>query len=304
VAVVRASTTWLTHVLTALAWVVGRLPWRATGALGSPLAALVGDVLRVRRNHVEGAMARAGVDDAAQGARGMYRSLAAAVFELMWLAARAPGAVRQVATFAPGAREAIARGAVIAASHTGNWDLAVCALAQERPVSLVTKRLSVRGLDAFWQRARGRAGVSLLEADGAAREAMAALARGELVVMMIDQRPPARGVVAEFLGAQVLVDRAPAALAARAGVPLVVAAQERTRTGHVLHALAVLEPPSRERVAWIDDASRRATAALDAFVRARPAQWLWMHRRWRAISYPCAIRSTRSSSPAGPSGAA
>jgi hypothetical protein len=45
--------------------------------------------------------------------------------------------------------------------------------------------------------------------------------------------------------------------------------------------LAVFDPPQRARRAWIDETSRSASQALDAFVRAYPSQWLWLHRRWR-----------------------
>jgi Kdo2-lipid IVA lauroyltransferase/acyltransferase len=199
---------------------------------------------------------------------------------------------------------------VLAASHTGNWDLAACAVAREVPLTIVTKRLSVGWLDAFWQSTRAGRGIQLVEARGAVPRVREALARGAAVAMMIDQVPtsPKHAVVTMFLGRPCLVDRAPAALAASSGTPLVVAASARQPGGeHRLHVLDVLEPPPRPGRAWIDDATRRATAALEAFVRTRPTEWLWMHRRWKGIApgtklAPC--RTTPSSSPAAASRAA
>jgi KDO2-lipid IV(A) lauroyltransferase len=117
------------------------------------------------------------------------------------------------------------------------------------------------------------------------------LRRGGAVAMMIDQVPATvrHAVGIEFLGRAALADRAPAALAASTGAPLVVVAARASGNGeHVVHVLAVIRPPPRpQRVggawdAWIAGATVASAGALDAFVRAHPSQWLWMHRRWRA----------------------
>jgi KDO2-lipid IV(A) lauroyltransferase len=109
----------------------------------------------------------------------------------------------------------------------------------------------------------------------------------------------------DFLGQTAAVDRAPAALAAASRVPLVVAAARRDAAGvQVLYVLDVAWPPPRPTRAWVEDVTRRATVALDAFVRAYPAQWLWLHRRWKPIlCRPCSP-PIPSSSPAAPSEAA
>jgi KDO2-lipid IV(A) lauroyltransferase len=145
--------------------------------------------------------------------------------------------------------------------------------------------LSVRWLDWFWQSTRAALGVRLVDARGAMVRARKVVGRGGAVAMMIDQVPssPRHAVREQFLGQLADVDRAPAALAASTGAPLVVAASRRDgQGGHVLHILAILRPPARGDGArgWIDGATREANAALDQFVRAHPSQWLWMHRRW------------------------
>ena len=101
--------------------------------------------------------------------------------------------------------------------------------------------------------------------------------------MMIDQVPARarHGLRVPFLGEAAWVDRAPATVAARCRVPLVVTASRRDDAGRQrLSILEVLEPPRRAGAAWIDEASALATAALGRFVTAYPSEWLWMHRRW------------------------
>jgi KDO2-lipid IV(A) lauroyltransferase len=270
---------------------VAVLPWAALETLGAFVGWLAGSVLRIRRAHVEEAMRAAGIEDPSATARRMYRALGASALEFLWLARRGGEATRHVridGASEPRWREALAggRGVVVAASHTGNWDLAACAIARDTELAIVTKRLSAGSLDAFWQSVRASRGVRLFDAEGAVTPTRAALGRGAAVAMMIDQVPasPKHALRVEFLGRPALADRAPAALAASCGAPLVVAASERGRGGeHILHVLDVLVPPRRPGRRWIDEATVLATGALDAFVRAHPAQWLWMHRRWKGI---------------------
>ncbi|MBV9947547.1 MAG: lysophospholipid acyltransferase family protein, partial [Myxococcales bacterium] len=206
-----------------------------------------------------------------------------------WISGRGGGAAEHArieAASAPGWAAAIAagRGVVVAASHTGNWDLAACAIARHVDLLVVTRRLRVRGIDAFWQRTRAAQGVHLTGAEGAMRRARDVLRGGGAVAMMIDQVPLdlRRAIEAPFLGRTAWVDRAPAALAAAAGAPLVVAASRRDADGdQALTVLEVLEPPPRAPSAWIAQATRAANERLEAFVRAHPSEWLWLHRRWR-----------------------
>jgi KDO2-lipid IV(A) lauroyltransferase len=313
------------RLLVALARVVAALPPPVVAAFGITVGWLVGSVLRVRRRHVEMAMTRAGVPSPATAVRGMYTNLGRAFAELLWLAGQGPSAAARLVAWGPGSTEAFdaalahGRGVVLAASHTGHWDAAACAVAARAPLLVVTKRLSMRGLDAFWQHVRRAAGVELAEARGALARARAALRDGAAVAMMIDQVPAHRqhAAVVPFLGADVWVDRAPFVLALAAGAPVVVAAARRDGDRHVLEALVTLEPPppgSPGARRWVDDAARASSAALEAFVRRHPTEWLWMHRRWRvpplralptraplAMPAQCTIPS---SSPGAPSRAA
>ncbi|MDP9036769.1 MAG: lysophospholipid acyltransferase family protein [Myxococcota bacterium] len=279
----------------ALAWLAAVLPRPTIRFLGAILGWFVGSILRVRRAQVEAAMRRAGIACPPREAAAMYRSLGASVWEFLRLCGRRSEMIRGVGFQAGSAvRWARAlgqgRGVVVAASHTGNWDLVACAIARHVELLVITKRLRVRWLDSFWQSRRAAHGVRLADGSGALAQARATLARGGVVAMMIDQVPPpnARAVEAVFLGERAVIDRGPALLAVACRAPLVVAASRRGRPGgsvdHLIEVLDVLQPPSpsaRGRVAWVDTATVAATHALETFVRSHPSQWLWLHRRWK-----------------------
>ncbi len=249
------------------------------------LAWIAGTVLRIRRAHVIASMTRAGVAQPARAADAMYRSLGRGLVELLALAV-GRRARADIDTSVLDALRARGRGVVIATAHTGNWDLVACALAERVPLTVVTKRLSVGLIDRVWQGLRAARGIALVGVGGAARATAGALGRNEAVAMLVDQAPDRdRAVIAvAFLGATAWVDLAPALVAMRARAPLLVAFAERRADGsHAAHVAGVIDPPARASRAWAESAMRQATAWLEESVRAHPEQWLWMHRRWKAV---------------------
>ena len=266
-----------------------RLHWLAMA--GAFVGWIAGSVLRIRRRHVERSMLAAAIARPASTAAEMYGALGVSAMEFLWLSSSGTRALDHVHVDPSSRGPWLAalsrgRGVVVAASHTGNWDLAACAMAREVELLVVTKQLKVRFVDRFWQGTRAAQGVVLAHGGGVLKRARETLRRGGAVAMMIDQVPasPRRAMAIDFLGRPALVDRSPAVLAASARCPLVVAAACRERDGnHTLHVLEVLWPPERTAGAWIDAAARSYTRALERFVRAHPSQWLWLHRRWKGL---------------------
>lgn len=295
--------------------IVALLPAGARARLGRAVGFVAGSVLRIRRALVDEAMARAGVREPARAAAQMYASLGEGLVELLWLAGAPPprrdAAIGRVVIDGASAATldaACARGPVVMfASHTGNWELAAAAAAQHlaaqgRGLAVVAKAMHARGVDAFLVRLRRRLGVRVLAPLGAFGAARRALHAGDVVVMPIDQVPDraSHGVAVPFLCGSALADRAPAMLAWRAKATVLVVAAERDGGGHRVRLLDVIPSPARGAIvnprAWIDATTRRATAALEAFVRRSPESWLWLHRRWRAPRSAVTLVETRQAS--------
>jgi Kdo2-lipid IVA lauroyltransferase/acyltransferase len=245
---------------------------------------------RYRRAHVERALARA---DIRVRAREVYRGLATGIVELIVLfasGARRRAMIERVEIGPAAARaidDALERGPVVVfASHTGNWELAAAAAAQflarrGRSLFVVAKHMSVGAADAFVRTLRARLGVRTIAPRGALAEARRCLKHGDVVAMPIDQVPDrcSHAMTVPFLGADALVDRAPATLAARTRATVLVVAAARDADAHRVEVLAVF-PPSGSASRFIEDVTRGATMELDRFVRAHPSEWLWLHRRW------------------------
>jgi KDO2-lipid IV(A) lauroyltransferase len=268
-----------------VAWLVARLPYGALRVLGAFIAFVAFDVLRIRRKQAVTAIARAGLGEA-DVARRAYRSLGTGIFELLWMSGgrSIDGLVRVEGWDRFEAAKARNKGVIVITAHTGNWDLAACACAARTPLAVVTKRLSMRGLDAFWQSSRAARGLELLAApDGRIYEPVRErLSRGGSVALLVDQDPERTTSVieADFLGETALHDTFAATLAARTGASIVVAFARREGDRHVVEVLDTFscERPSRE---FVIETTRAIATSLDAFVRAHPDQWLWLHRRWK-----------------------
>lgn len=273
--------------------VVALLPWGALGVPGGLLGWLVGSVLRIRRRHAAASMRRVGIENTGEHLRLMYRSLGTLVFELLWTAGRPS---HQAIGFFERDEEqwkrveaalSLGKGLVVATAHTGNWDLLACAMASRVPLMVVTRHLSWRSLDRFWQRMRADRGVVLVDPQGAVQRASAHLRQGGVVAFLIDQRPlRERGTIeAPFLGASARHELVFADIAARCRAPVAVALAQRAPRGrHRLAVPAIFEPPERPSRAWVKQITLEASAQLDALVRRAPGQWLWLHRRWGAES--------------------
>ena len=256
--------------------------------LGRSLGWLVGSVLRIRRDHARRSLERAGINDSSRVAKGVYASLGTTVFELLWAAGRpahASAALVQIQGWNEVERAlAQGRGLVVATAHTGNWDLAGCAVASKVSFSVVTKHMSWRSLDRFWQTLRARRGVDLVDAQGTMQRAQAHLAANGAVAFMIDQAPMrASGIErGPFLGHPAEHDASFALLAARCHAPVVFAFPRRRADGtHEVQVRGVVFPPPRPTRSWVRQTTLRAADALATFVCEEPEQWLWLHRRWK-----------------------
>ncbi|MCB9538804.1 MAG: lysophospholipid acyltransferase family protein [Myxococcales bacterium] len=169
-------------------------------------------------------------------------------------------------------------------AHLGNWEVLVRAgAALGVPVSIVTRRFRAAWAERAWRRLR-RGGAGLIVAEGGARAVLAALAAGEVVGYVLDQHmPPRRAVWVPFFGRPAATSPDLARLARLTGAPVVPLFTWRGPDGrHVVEVQApVALPRTADAAADILEGTRRCAAVVEAAVRARPEQWLWIHRRWK-----------------------
>jgi KDO2-lipid IV(A) lauroyltransferase len=180
---------------------------------------------------------------------------------------------------------ALARGKplIFIAGHLANWEIgAIAAQACGAPVHLIYRAANNPWVDEIFRKGRRDIAAGLVPkgADGA-RQAVKLLRSGEHLGILIDQKMN-DGIAVPFFGRDAMTAPAPARLALRfdcAVLPVQVERIEGARFRVTFH------PPLRQQSGG--DAQRdaltlmtQANALLESWIRQRPAQWLWVHRRW------------------------
>ena len=180
------------------------------------------------------------------------------------------------------AAHALGRGVVIVTGHVCNFELAGAWVARSRPLDFVVKPLSNPEIERWIRARRQELGVGQIEVGAGVRAVFAALQANRCVAFLADQDARRHGVFVPFFGRLASTPVGPAAIALRRGAPLVVAFARRLpdrRQRIEFHPPLSVENPGAP------DAALRLTALhtalLEARIRERPADWFWLHRRWK-----------------------
>lgn len=175
--------------------------------------------------------------------------------------------------------------ALLLTGHLGNWEL----LSAAHRLTGYSLAVVARPLDAVWldvlaRRLREKSGVELIDKRRALRPVLAALRRGRLVGILLDQNAARdEAVFVPFFGVVASTSRSIAVLSLRTNAPVVPVFVRRQAGGRHRVSIepALPAPASTAREAAVQELTALCTARLEAAIRRSPEQWFWMHDRWR-----------------------
>jgi KDO2-lipid IV(A) lauroyltransferase len=134
--------------------------------------------------------------------------------------------------------------------------------------------LADTGVQGWFERTRGAAGVNVVDVGHARRELLAALRRGEPVGLVGDRDLTGGGIAVDFFGAPAPLPAGPALLAIETGVPIYLAAVRRTGAGRYRGRVEQIQVPAegtrRERVTGFLAAEAHA---FERVIATAPEQW-------------------------------
>ena len=173
---------------------------------------------------------------------------------------------------------------IIVSLHSANWELTALGLLRAGlRIAGIYRTIKNPYVDAYVTRLRQPLYPSALlpKSRQTPRRFLKLMRQGVPVAMMCDLRE-VRGVEVPFFGRPAPSTSFPALLAVADGLPILIVRTLRRPRSHFSFEWKVLQPvrggASRE-----DDV--RATTALiqscfEEWVRERPGEWMWVHRRW------------------------
>lgn len=176
-------------------------------------------------------------------------------------------------------------GCVIAIGHFGNFELFAhaAATAPGHRAATTYRALRGEGLNRVLLRLREKTGCLYFERrteGGALREAMRS--QRILLGLLSDQHSGDHGVRIPFFGRDCTTTKAPAIFALRFNLPLYTAFCFRTRPGHWRVEVGDEIPTHENNEPRAAEAIMRdVNAAFEEAVRRDPANWFWVHNRWK-----------------------
>jgi Kdo2-lipid IVA lauroyltransferase/acyltransferase len=188
---------------------------------------------------------------------------------------------------------------ILCSAHIANWEiLPVAAAYNGIDMTSIVREPNNPLVRATLDRIRGVAGGGRTPKGGAgAKESIKVLRNGRVLALLFDQKLN-RGLSIPFFGIEAMTTAAPAQLALRFRCPLILMRIERT--GPARFRLSAREPlalpDSGDKQRDAELVMKQMNTILEEWIRARPEQWLWLHRRWPPEAYQAA-ETKRGNSP-------
>jgi KDO2-lipid IV(A) lauroyltransferase len=177
------------------------------------------------------------------------------------------------------------RGAIAIAVHAGNWEYTVMGYGlQHRRSAVVARELDHPLGNRLARYLRERCGNWMVNKQRGLKDILGHLKKNRIVGIVIDQNTTTEGgLLVDFFGHPARTTPVAAVLARHRDVPVLPAFSRRLPDGR--HLMVFLPPIPIDKTKDADaDILRHLQAqslAVEAWVRAEPSQWLWLHRRWK-----------------------
>ena len=266
------------------------LPLDAASAVGGFIGRSIGPWLGASKRAVVNlrrAMPELGEDEIRRIVRGMWDNLGRVVAEYPHL--------REINVYGDdgrvereGVEEILAnrvpdRPYIFFSAHLGNWEIATLAAAQAKfEVTQIYRAANNPFVDRLIHEVRSGIGSELIPKGAvAARRAVAAIQAGRSLTMLVDQKMN-DGIAVPFFGRDAMTAPALARLARRYDCIVVPARVERINGAHFRLTCDAPLPVPKTDDAHADMLAlmTAVNATVERWIRARPEQWFWLHRRW------------------------
>ena len=175
------------------------------------------------------------------------------------------------------------RPAILVSGHLANWEaLPIASAKRGLELHLIYRHANNPYVDRLLSHARTPMGQHLARKGfEGARSVHSALSNGQMIGMLVDQKYR-RGREIPFFNRPAMTAPAFAELALQYNAPILMVHGERLQGAHFR---ITIQPPLElpqglEHQATVDAILTTVNAELERWIRRKPGEWLWLHRRW------------------------
>lgn len=176
------------------------------------------------------------------------------------------------------------KGVLVATGHCGNWELMALALNwifQENG-SAVARRQNNPYINAMVEKMRGRYLNKVIYKQGALKAIIGVLRNNGLIGLLADQAVfPEEGALIDVFGRKAWASKAPVIIARKTGAILLPTFIHRERDRHIITIYPEYEMSGDASEEGIRQDIQQLSRYLENFVCEHPADWYWVHRRWK-----------------------
>ena len=225
-----------------------------------------------------------------QIARGVFRNFAQTAVEILRFPRLTPKRLAKIVDLGQSVRVykdllAEGKGLIAITAHMGNWELlaGTFGLMGFRG-AVIARKIYYEPYDRWIVGLRRSIGVPTIYREGASREILKVLGRGEIIGMLPDQDIDSlKGVFVNFFGRPAYTPVAPVRLAVQLGTPILPNFLVRTRGGRYKIILGeVIRPLQGDKSECaIAECTAKWMHSFEQVIRQYPDQWGWMHDRWK-----------------------
>ena len=180
------------------------------------------------------------------------------------------------------------KGVILVSAHFGNFPLMMSKLSLEgyKIVGIVRYMRDERA-ERFFTRKRTKLGIKTIHTQprkACVENSIRSLRNNEVLFMPMDQNFGTGGVFVDFFGRKAATATGPVVLAQRTGAAIVPAFIVRQKDD--THKIIIEPPLNLEKAKDQQDAiiknTQKLTNIIEAYIRRYPAEWGWIHRRWKS----------------------
>lgn len=166
--------------------------------------------------------------------------------------------------------------------HQANWEILFLEGSSRMPGIAIGRPISNPFLYRWVLNIREKFGGRIIPPNLAIKEGLRALKKGQFLGIVGDQGKPDSGFSSPFFGRLAYTSPLPAILACRTGSPVIVATTKRVDGKYLIHySDPIWADPQASVPEETDRIMRKALFLLENGIREAPADWLWIHNRWK-----------------------